>query len=193
MYIFFWSLFFVFLTNYKDITPLEILHAFAIHLQLRLEPCRRIDELFPRLKNYTISRNRFSLISSYISCSWKTLVKMLRKKWSNEIELGKVIKIIEFHNILKYCAIDETIFGFKGKCPVKRRIPRKPEGHAEGIMVYFIGGEYSVSKLPFVFSLALVVPGYFRSNSKQQNWKNCMINFFSRFRTNTQRSRYSIN
>lgn len=47
--------------------------------------------------------------------------------------------------------IDESVYAFEGKCPVKRFIPRKP--HPNGLLSYGLAGEMLVgyNKLPIVY------------------------------------------
>lgn len=47
--------------------------------------------------------------------------------------------------------VDESVYAFEGKCPVKRFIPRKP--HPNGLLSYGLAGEVLVGsdKLPIVY------------------------------------------
>src|SRR4051794_25766445 len=53
----------------------------------------------------------------------------------------------------KFLVVDESLFDFEGKCPVRRYIPRKP--HPNGLLSYGLAGYFYVGayKLPFVLDM----------------------------------------
>lgn len=85
----------------------------------------------------------------------------------------------------QYLAIDETIFAFLGKCPTTRTMPRKPGSHNTGLLVYFIGGVFESSGLPFVLNLSCVIPGKFYLFFDDGNGVLLTIHFFFRSPANT--------
>lgn len=77
--------------------------------------------------------------------------------------------------------IDETIFGFKGDCPTKRTLPRKPGSHDTGILVYFLGGKYEGTNFPYMMDFNALIKGisFFFSFTPNPH-KHVSLNFFPR-------------
>lgn len=144
--------------------------------------------------------NRFGHICSQLSADLAMLTTLLKETWTEKISPGNVcidglIACVAFLFLfinIQYLAIDETIFAFLGKCPTRRTLPRKPGSHNTGLLVYFIGGEFETSSLPFVLNLSSVIPGKFNLFFSIRNRFLYPIDFFFRSPTNTERSRQRV-
>lgn len=145
-----------------------MLQAFAIHLYCRINKKYRMFEHWKESKPGWLNVNRFKVICSSLAADFSKLPNLLGSIWTELITPGNVyiflfyiifLQCILILIIYKYLAIDETIFAFKGECPTRRTILRKPGSHDTGILVYFIGGRYETSSLPFVLNCSPVVQG----------------------------------
>ena len=59
---------------------------------------------------------------------------------------------------MQVVVIDETMFPYRGKCPVKQVIPGKPGTHSEGMLVYFMAGYSTQGDVPFVLDITPILP-----------------------------------
>jgi Transposase IS4 len=94
-----------------------------------------------------------------------------------------MIRVLQPSNIL---VVDESIYDFEGRCPVKRYIPRKP--HPNGLLVYGLAGLLTVGpqRLPYLLDIEPCTIG------NEVGAQEAMIRLHSRLRLRSPRLRPSL-
>ena len=107
--------------NKSKLTFSIFIKALAMHFIFRADPRKHIKEYWEKKEDWWLSHTLYMHIMANLDCDLSVLSVQLSNHWSNVFQPSPGM------------AVDETIFGFKGKCPVKRILPRKPGTHNQGI------------------------------------------------------------